>query len=233
MHLEATQVIRRAQARALRSQGLSYQEIGECVGRLHNGGALGAGAASELVNGTPEIRDREAQRLSARYRSDPEPAKDRAKAWNTAHPERSAERQREFRLRHRPQIRKEARERAALSWDNDERVEEGRRKRQKCRLEAIEVLGGLCVICGENDPRLLDIDHIKAVCNGGQVEPDGIRRSGPTWVRWLLANPELRKHYQLLCKNHHWLKTLADRRKAEDVRREERQESRRALGFLQ
>jgi hypothetical protein len=57
----------------------------------------------------------------------------------------------------------------------------------------IDSLGGRCVVCGITDIRMLTIDHV----NG-----DGHR--GVTKLAEILANPD---RFQVLCANHHMLKT--------------------------
>jgi hypothetical protein len=57
----------------------------------------------------------------------------------------------------------------------------------------IDSLGGKCVVCGITDIRMLQIDHV----NG-----DGARRV--TSFAELRASPD---RFQVLCANHHMLKT--------------------------
>lgn len=73
-----------------------------------------------------------------------------------------------------------------------------RELRRDIRKLAISILGGKCAVCGIEDYRVLQIDHI----NGGgnkenkRIGPDGIRK------RVIAGEPG----YQLLCANHNWIK---------------------------
>lgn len=68
----------------------------------------------------------------------------------------------------------------------------------------IELLGGKCVICGENDRRVLQADHIKG---GGLVETNSFKsRTQGVYLKYL-NDPELAKQtLQCLCANHHMIK---------------------------
>ena len=69
------------------------------------------------------------------------------------------------------------------------------RKRQ----EAIELLGGACVRCGIDDPRVLQIDHV----NGGGWKHHA-RRGSMGVVRDVITKNG--KGFQLLCANCNWIK---------------------------
>ena len=69
---------------------------------------------------------------------------------------------------------------------------------EKLRANVIELLGGKCVVCGFNDPRALQIDHIHG---GGTRETAEIGIRGI--YRKILKNPD---GYQLLCSNCNWIK---------------------------
>lgn len=64
---------------------------------------------------------------------------------------------------------------------------------------AIKILGGKCVVCGINDHRVLQIDHI----NGGGVEE--VKTIGRyNMVSKILVGET--NVYQLLCANCNWIK---------------------------
>lgn len=73
----------------------------------------------------------------------------------------------------------------------------------KCRENALRVLGAKCNICGNNDIRVLQIDHMK---NNGSYER---RFSRTTMYRKITSMnlSELKSEYQVLCANCHAIKT--------------------------
>lgn len=93
---------------------------------------------------------------------------------------------------------KEARRRYERKWK--------RKEREKIRLEAIEMLGGKCVQCGETDPVVLEIDHIKPL-NGKRNPMEGGVHLARKIVRGLVPLSD----YQLLCSNDHTRKTYKER----------------------
>ncbi len=69
------------------------------------------------------------------------------------------------------------------------------------RMSAVNLLGGKCVGCGINDPRVLEFDHIFPVSQGLlKYVPQHSRRN----FRVVLAHP---KDFQLLCANCHQIKS--------------------------
>lgn len=72
--------------------------------------------------------------------------------------------------------------------------------RAKLRAEALAHMGGRCIRCGADDPRVLQIDHI---WGGGRIEK---RKIGDSAIhRKILAGDT--EPYQLLCANCHCIKT--------------------------
>lgn len=69
----------------------------------------------------------------------------------------------------------------------------------KYRQEAIDALGGKCIRCGEEDRRVMQIDHIEG---GGASD----KRTRGSWQR-LRAVPNEVERFQLLCANCHARKT--------------------------
>lgn len=76
-----------------------------------------------------------------------------------------------------------------------------RREYNTRRPQVIKVLGGVCVMCGIDDERVLHIDHIHG---GGHRE-----RTGKDRVSMFakIINGERTHEFQLLCANCHQIKT--------------------------
>jgi len=72
----------------------------------------------------------------------------------------------------------------------------GREAADKQRWKAIELIGSVCVCCGEAMMDFLEIDHIDGYKEGP--------RSGQALVRYVLAGHE--KEFQVLCRNCNWAK---------------------------
>lgn len=88
-----------------------------------------------------------------------------------------------------------------------------RNNRRKLRDEAIIALGGpRCVVCGFDDVRALQIDHING---GGNKE---IASLGNVQIyKKILRDPEqARLDYQILCANHNWIKRHENKEHAHD-----------------
>lgn len=81
--------------------------------------------------------------------------------------------------------------------------EKNRQYRSNARQKALTSLGGKCSICGNDDLRVLQIDHVN---NDGNKE----RRLSRTIIFRKIINMtsfEARLKYQLLCANCHAIKT--------------------------
>jgi hypothetical protein len=82
--------------------------------------------------------------------------------------------------------------------------------RAALKLEALEKYGRVCAVCGFNDPRALQIDHVE---NNGSEERrklGGQGFAGWQFYRWLKSQgwPE---GYQTLCANHNIIKFCESR----------------------
>lgn len=79
-----------------------------------------------------------------------------------------------------------------------------RRINRELRAKAIKLLGGKCVICGIDDMDMLDIDHKF----GGGLEMRKRRKSGSIqWYRRIIYGENKEGELQILCGNHHHIKT--------------------------
>ena len=79
-------------------------------------------------------------------------------------------------------------------WNND--------IRRRDRLKFLGAMGGQCVRCGFDDPRALQVDHVKG--------RDGPRGNVNTrkWYAHVLAHPD---EFQLLCANCNVIKRIEER----------------------
>lgn len=74
-------------------------------------------------------------------------------------------------------------------------------EKQKLREAALAVLGGCCVVCGNADKRVLQIDHVAGDRKQDSPNPQ-------TRYRNVKRNPA---RYQLLCANCHSIKTFENK----------------------
>lgn len=80
-----------------------------------------------------------------------------------------------------------------------------RRKRHIIEREyAFKVLGNKCKVCGINDLRVLQIDHIKAIRRKNNSDP---YESGSRLRQRIYNKSRNLKNLQLLCANCHQIKT--------------------------
>lgn len=93
----------------------------------------------------------------------------------------------------------------AYRKSNSAKVQEAKkRNRIEIREKALQELGGKCLMCGINDKRVLQIDHVDG---GGSAERNKIGRDG-------IHRKVVRDGgfgYQLLCANCHAIKTYNER----------------------
>lgn len=86
------------------------------------------------------------------------------------------------------------------------RMEEWRLRK---RIEYIAELGSQCVKCGEDDPIVLDFDHIH---NDPDKNQSGRR---VCIIRYFSKHGVDTKRFQLLCKNCNWIKEYKRRKNAQ------------------
>ncbi len=76
-----------------------------------------------------------------------------------------------------------------------------RAKNKSSRIKVLEYLGGECAICGFNDFRALQIDHVNG--NGKEEKI----RSGATYHKLVMDSYDRDENkYQILCANCNWIK---------------------------
>ncbi|SRR6266700_4591282 len=126
-----------------------------------------------------------------------------SRAWRKANRDRKNAAQRDYRQQNKDHIREQDR-----TWRD---TREGQRKReaeaakrQYARLKqgAIIMLGGICVRCGWNDIRCLEIDHIIPVRGDRSLYGIKLYRS--------IVTGGSTENLQVLCANCHAIKTYED-----------------------
>ena len=97
--------------------------------------------------------------------------------------------------------------------DRETKLGRQQESNRKLRLALIERLGGKCVVCGWDDYRALQVDHIGG---GGRKEARslGCKGGNRTYYLHIYNHPELKEHYQLLCANHNWIKIYMNKENA-------------------
>lgn len=79
----------------------------------------------------------------------------------------------------------------------------GHLPRKELRSQIIDLLGARCIICGFDDQRALQIDHIE----GGGYKHRKFFASPTTFYKYVLDNPS---GFQLLCANHNAIKRIVN-----------------------
>ncbi len=83
-----------------------------------------------------------------------------------------------------------------------------RNKDAENRKNSLTILGGKCVLCGNSDYRVLQIDHIKPI---RRSKTNPFAREGGTRIRQMIANGTRSKdNLQILCANCHQIKTFSE-----------------------
>ena len=118
---------------------------------------------------------------------------ERAKEWQRNNPQKVLEIQRTYTRRNRDKI-------------NARRREYSRRSYRENRGAAIQKLGGECAVCGFDDMRALQIDHV----NGGGTAERKVRGGQAMLAGIVKGNTE---GYQVLCSNCHSIKTFHEKEK--------------------
>jgi len=124
--------------------------------------------------------------------------------YRKKYPERGKERGRiyssKYRKKHPEKIKESRREN--YRKNKDKILDKNRRTRHNLRKQVIEMMGNECVICGFDDFRALQIDHIN---EGGSRERKKLTQQGI--YRKIRDSPHLiGVEYQLLCANHNQIK---------------------------
>jgi len=82
--------------------------------------------------------------------------------------------------------------------------EKTRVRAERRRTRALMLLGGKCEVCGINDSRCIQIDHIA----GGAYKEKKSYRSSAGLVNQVLKDPA---RFQVLCANHNWIKRFENK----------------------
>ncbi|GAF81826.1 unnamed protein product [marine sediment metagenome] len=99
-----------------------------------------------------------------------------------------------------------------MSYKNKEKQREYQRKWRrnkyiKERKIVLKLFGGKCVLCGNSDERVLEIDHIKPLIRKNSKE-----LCGSLLIHAIIFRKVDVKNLQLLCSNCHRIKTFDDRK---------------------
>ena len=73
----------------------------------------------------------------------------------------------------------------------------------KNRQALFDILGRKCVICGFDDERALQFDHING---GGNKDRGGYKRSHRALMCKYVLDPDVKLKLQVLCANCNWIK---------------------------
>jgi hypothetical protein len=125
----------------------------------------------------------------------------RQRAWMKRTPEITKARKRRYYDKHKDQVISKAKE-----WsknNRDKRRVTNVNWRWRIRLKMIEAYGGMCVCCGETEPKFLSIDHIN---NDGYERRKNGEQCGAALYRWLRDQGWPKDNYQLLCMNCNFAK---------------------------
>lgn len=78
--------------------------------------------------------------------------------------------------------------------------------REKLKTDVLNYYGTSCAVCGFDDPRALQIDHVNGGGNEERLRVGGSKNfSGWNFYRWLRKN-KYPEGYQTLCANHNMIK---------------------------
>ena len=135
--------------------------------------------------------------------SDPAEQREAIRRYRANLTERSPEEQEDLRRRQR-ESRARWREK-----NRDRKNESSRLARRKIKAEALDRYGTTCAVCGIDDIRVLQIDHVE---NNGNVERaalGGYKQAGHRFYEWLKKQgwPD---GYQTLCANHNLIKHFGE-----------------------
>lgn len=89
-----------------------------------------------------------------------------------------------------------------------------RTKYQELKEQVYILLGNKCAVCGFDDVRALQIDHVAGNGNTDRRSKTGAKRStgyGYTFFKKILADPDAKNKYQILCANHNWIKRVENK----------------------
>jgi len=92
-------------------------------------------------------------------------------------------------------------QRGSPAW-RERRKQYRQRACKKLREQLFGMLGSECVLCGDNHPPALTVDHING---GGKKHRDKVG-GGASMYRDIIRNPEAKSEYRILCMKCNWLR---------------------------
>jgi hypothetical protein len=102
-------------------------------------------------------------------------------------------------------------QRVRTARDQEYKRAYAQKKMREARAEVLAALGGKCVECGFDDPRALQIDHVKGGgCRAENVRVKDSRSRNPiAYYKRVIASVG-DGTFQLLCANHNWIKRFTN-----------------------
>lgn len=89
-----------------------------------------------------------------------------------------------------------------MNKTSDEERANRKKKRTEYRERVFQLLGGRCKRCGEDDPRVLQVDHL----TGAPETIRGYGRAGSGLYFQIATGKKPLTDFQLLCANCNWIK---------------------------
>ena len=138
-------------------------------------------------------RERESLQKKAYYEANKESIRKKQQKYAEANREKHRERAKQYAKGHREQARQKA---SKYYWGHREKcLLAGRNRRDKVKTTVFELLGGKCRRCGNNDIRVLQVNHING---GGTKDKHLISRN---LYKKIASGERVAGDFNLLCAN--------------------------------
>lgn len=148
-------------------------------------------------------RERIANWQKAFYKRNKQRISQYNKHYNETHKKQLSKKGKEYREKNREEVIKRRRE-SSRKFKEKHGISYQTYNNRKIKKEIFELLGNKCVVCGFDDWRALQIDHVKG---GGTRHKKLFGKGQRRFYRVILTEIQGgSKDYQLLCANHNWIK---------------------------